>query len=303
MNPASRRARRHALHALCCVAIVWIVPVTALVPSVVYAQRTRGSSDTAERVYVVRGGDTLLRIAQRLGVAPRDLAARNGLSPPYRLSVGRRLRLPDGVAPEVLRRLPRRDAEQARGGESDTDPAGGDGASRHRAGMVTLMRARDDAELTTNFAAAASNLRLRVERFLRARDGRRHLVHPRIVRFFRALSDRFSGRTIVVLSGYRPRRRGAPLDRHAQGYAVDLRVEGAPLRAVWEFCQQVSAMGCGLYVRDNYVHVDARSEAEAWRGGPRRRGQEPSELDPDRDEDPAEVRADAAPEDSGAREH
>ncbi|MEZ4406332.1 MAG: LysM peptidoglycan-binding domain-containing protein [Polyangiales bacterium] len=276
-----------------------LLAALALAPTTALAQRPPSTARvTGARVYVVRSGDTLLRVANRLGVPPRELAARNGIAPPYRLTVGRRLRLPDGVSPEVLRTLPLRDAPA-----SSTTSTSGDAApaERHRAGFVTLLRARDEAELSTNFAAAMPNLRLRVERFLRARDGRQHHVHPRVMRFLQSLSDRFNGRRIVVLSGYRPRARGAPLDRHAQGYAVDLRVEGAPLRAVWEFCQQVRGMGCGLYTGANYVHVDARNDAEAWTGGPRRRGQEVPVVDPDRYEDPAVVRDDARPDDAPTR--
>ncbi len=277
---------------------VTLLTALSLAPAAALAQRLPSSREAAPRVYVVRAGDTLLRVAGRLGVAPRELAARNGIAPPYRLAVGRRLRLPDGVSPEVLRTLPLRDAPAA-----DATSTSGDAAptERRRAGFVTMVRARDEAELATNFAAAMPNLRLRVERFLRARDGRQHLVHPRVMRFLQSLSDRFNGRRIVVLSGFRPRARGAPLDRHAQGYAVDLRVEGAPLRAVWEFCQQARGMGCGLYAGGNYVHVDARDDAEAWTGGPRRRGQEVPVIDPDRYEDPAVVREDARPDDAPSR--
>lgn len=242
----------------------------------------------APRVYVVQPGDTLLRIANRLGVEPRDLAARNGVPRPYTLRLGQRLRLPPGVRPEVLQALPPRDQATRPG---NTEMA-------HRPGVVSLVRLRDQGELTTNFGAAAPNLRARVERFLRARDNRQHIVHPRMLRVLQQMSDHFGGRRILVLSGYRPSRAGRPVSRHGLGQAFDARVEGAPLRDVWAWCQTLPNMGCGIFPRQNYVHLDVRTAPEQWDVSarrPRRNADESRQLDPDPDEDPAEVEADATP--------
>lgn len=245
----------------------------------------RAPVDPPVRVYVVQPGDTLLRVANRLGVPPRELAARNSLPRPYTLNVGQRLRLPTGVRAEVLATLPTRD--EASGASS---PQG-----THRAGFVTMVRARDQQELSTNFAAAAPNLRVRVERFLRARDNRQHMVHPRLMRTLQLMSDRFGGRRIVLLSGYRPAHAGEPVSRHSLGQAVDVRVEGIALRDVWQYCQTLDNMGCGLFPRQDYVHIDVRTAPEAWqRDGRRNAARQPArQLDPDPDEDPAVVTAEA----------
>jgi uncharacterized protein YcbK (DUF882 family) len=258
-------------------------------PALCHAQ-----TDETERVYVVRAGDTISRIAARLGVSPRALAARNYLTPPYRLRIGRRLRLPDGVDPNVARRLPTR-AQLAAGNNTTTVSPGENAHASHRAGFVTLVRARDGAVLATNFTTGTRSLRMRVERFLRFRDGSRHLIHPRLLRHLAALSDHFGGRRIVVLSGFRPHLRDSVLPRgtHSRGYAVDLRVEDASLAAVHAFCTTLRGAGCGLYPRANFVHLDVRAEAAAWTDGSgpgdrraRRRGAE---------ESVAEVMDDAAP--------
>ncbi len=253
-----------------------------VVPSRALAQRT--PPDPATRVYVVQPGDTLLRVANRLGVAPRELAARNYLQRPYALTVGRRLRLPDGVTPEVLATLPTRDEAV------NTDS----GSGAHRPGFVSLTRLRDNAQIATNFSANSPTLRTRVARFLRARDGREHLIHPRLMRTLQVMSDRYGGRVISVLSGYRPPRAGASASHHNRGEAVDIRVEGVALRDVWTFCQSLRNLGCGLYARGNYLHLDVRAEALAWQGPPRRGASQGSTLDPDPDEDPAVVAEDAA---------
>jgi len=222
--------------------------------------RSRAPLSARDRVYVVRTGDSLPRVASRLQVPVRELAALNSLRPPYPLAVGRRLRLPEGVPQEVLRTLPTRE-------EVSTDAEGG----AHRPGRVTLVRARDGAELTTNFNAGGAALRTRVERWLQSRVGATHLIHPRLVQVFPTISNRFGGRRITVLSGYRPHRGGRdePRNRHALGYAVDLRVEGVALRTVWEFCRSIADVGCGLSTRGNFVHIDVRTEAASWTVGAR----------------------------------
>jgi membrane-bound lytic murein transglycosylase D len=52
----------------------------------------------APRTYTVRSGDTLYSIAQRHGVTPAAIAARNGLRNRHKLSVGQRLELPPEAA-------------------------------------------------------------------------------------------------------------------------------------------------------------------------------------------------------------
>lgn len=265
------------------VVVVASLLLSLLTPSVARAQRTPPPPDPATRVYVVQPGDTLLRVANRLGVEPRDLAARNSLPRPYTLTVGRRLRLPPGVTPAVLATLPTRDEA------SNADS----GQGAHRAGFVSMTRLRDGAQIATSFAANSASLRTRVARFLRARDNREHIIHPRLMRTLQVMSDRYGGRVIEVLSGYRPARAGVPISHHSRGEAVDLRVEGVALRDVWTFCQSLRNLGCGLYTRGNYVHLDVRPEALAWQGPPRRGATQGSSLDPDPDEDPAVVAADA----------
>lgn len=229
-------------------------------------QEARALARASDHVYIVRPGDTLGRVAGLLQVSPRDLAGVNGLRAPYAMRVGQRLRLPQEVPQEVLRSLPLRG--ELRSIDADT------GASRaHRAGMVHLVRLRDDAALTINFTANPRNLRVRVEQMLRARNGLMRVAHPRLLRLFPTLSDRFGGRRIVVLSGYRPHHRAlGPLpNRHAQGYAVDLRVEGVPTSQVFAFCRTLTNMGCGYSLRADYVHIDVRPTSEHWsyraRGG------------------------------------
>jgi uncharacterized protein YcbK (DUF882 family) len=253
-----------------------------------------------DRVYVVQQSDTVSRIAARLQVPVRAVIERNHLEPPFRLRVGRRLRLPDGVPAEVLRTLPRRDdpnadvatadANEARGGRSDDDAAS-------RRGVVTLVRRRDDAELTTRFDNPSQSFRNRIERFLRYRDGSRHGIHPRLLRQLAAVSAHFDGRPIIVLSGFRPQswRRRGPRTRHSQGYAVDIRIDGVNVRELFQYCESLENMGCGLYPRARFVHMDVRLESVSWQDDSTPGSRHATESVPDSDETVAEVMADAAP--------
>jgi uncharacterized protein YcbK (DUF882 family) len=252
----------------------------------VYAQRSSPAPvQTSDRVYVVRPGDSLQAIASRLQVAPRELIARNGLAPPFTLRVGRRLRLPDGVPQEILRGLPTRSEVTA----------GSDGSgSGHRPGVVTLVRQRDGAEITTNFNAAGSAPRLRLERWAQARNGAQRVMHPRLRQVLATLSDRFGGRRIVILSGYRPHRGGrdALQNHHAMGSALDLRVEGIASRQVFEFCQSLPRVGCGFAPSANFVHLDLRAEAAHWTVTGRTGSRGDNNIPPE--DDVAQVLADAA---------
>ncbi len=271
----------------------WVTCVGALVlacvlPASALAQHHGAAAAPADdHVYVVRSGDTLSSVAEHLGVEPMALAARNYLTRPFSLRIGRRLRVPAGVAADVLRRLPTRSALDARSG------GGGDAGGAH---VVTLVRARDQGVLETNLRAATPALRVRMERFLRYRDGSRHIVHPRLIHVLADIGDHFEGHRIVVLSGFRPvlRNRSAPRSRHSQGYAVDLRVEGVSLAALQTYCSSLENLGCGLYARGRYVHVDVRRESDDWMGG-RTVSPRDAATDPDHAERIEDVLTDAAP--------
>lgn len=271
--------------------VITLCLIALALPARAQNRRRAEPVDASPRVYVVRPGDNLRRIATFLQVPLAELAARNSLRPPYPLRVGRRLRLPTGVAEEVLRQLPSMDELRAGGTSND------DGSQRlHRSGVVTLVRARDQREMTANFNANTPSLRPRVERALAARSGAVHMVHPRLVQLLPQIADRFGGRRIIVLSGYRLHARGRAEERtrHAQGMAADLRVEGVPARQLYQFCQTLGNVGCGHSPRGDYVHLDVRPTPLHWvytaRSG------SAGDPNPTPEDDVAAVLAEAAPE-------
>jgi uncharacterized protein YcbK (DUF882 family) len=268
-----------------------IVSLAAALPLVgVLFARVGYAQDAGDHVYVVAHGDSISTIAQHLGVTTRVLAERNHLQPPFALRVGRRLRLPDSVDAAVLRTLPWRDGaaptngssssssrsdhSSARGGSSvASSPSSSRGHGRSRdwgrprsPGTVRFVREYNDERLTLNLRRMTPHARRRMENFLRFTDGRHHPMNPRLLRQIAIVSDHFGGRTLHVVSGFRPFRRGqyTAHSNHNIGSAMDFRIEGVSNRALRDFCRTLPQTGCGFYPRSVFVHMDVREESATW---------------------------------------
>jgi uncharacterized protein YcbK (DUF882 family) len=74
------------------------------------------------------------------------------------------------------------------------------------------------------------------------------------------VSDMFGGRTIRVVSGYRPGHRS----KHAHGQALDFFIDGVPNWAVRDYCQTLGSVGVGYYPNSYHVHLDVRERLTTW---------------------------------------
>ena len=70
-----------------------------------------------------------------------------------------------------------------------------------------------------------------------------------------SISDHFPGRTITLVSGYRPMSKGSP---HSAGKAFDIRIDGVTNEVLVDFCKTLKDTGCGYYPNSYFVHVDVR---------------------------------------------
>jgi hypothetical protein len=70
-----------------------------------------------------------------------------------------------------------------------------------------------------------------------------------------AVADRFPGKTITLVSGYRPASKGS---LHASAQAFDIRVDGVTNETLVAFCKTMKDTGCGYYPNSFFVHVDVR---------------------------------------------
>ncbi|MBX3706581.1 MAG: peptidoglycan DD-metalloendopeptidase family protein [Pseudomonadales bacterium] len=74
-------------------------PRATVAPGVPAATARDGGVAALPEIHVVQAGDTLYGIAWRYGIDYRELAAKNGISAPYRIAVGQQLRIaPPGQA-------------------------------------------------------------------------------------------------------------------------------------------------------------------------------------------------------------
>jgi hypothetical protein len=71
-----------------------------------------------------------------------------------------------------------------------------------------------------------------------------------------AIAHRFPGRSISLVSGYRPQSRGS---QHQAGRALDLRVAGVGNEELVAFCKTLADTGCGYYPNSSFVHFDVRA--------------------------------------------
>ena len=218
-------------------------------------------------VVYVRSGDTLSKIARKHKVDTSSLAKANRLRSSAKLRVGQRLLLPG------YRRSGRGKKSYAKRAE--------------RPGVVSFYRIATNERMKLRMMDNQGHLRSgavkRLARLLRSRrTGRVRSPHPRLVRLLVRVSNHFGGRTIRIVSGYRPAKGYTKhTSKHTRGRAVDFRVEGVPNAAVRDYCLGFANVGVGYYPRSVFVHLDVRDKPAAW-VDVSRPGRRPRYVDPAR---------------------
>ena len=93
-------------------------------------------------------------------------------------------------------------------------------------------------------------------------------VHRGLLLRLQKVANRYPGRDIEVVSGYRPDARKTSRHHHAR--ALDLRVAGVPRERLVAFLRQLDDTGVGYYPNSVFVHMDVREDKGFWvdRSGP-----------------------------------
>lgn len=138
-----------------------------------------------------------------------------------------------------------------------------------RPGHVTLIRYGEKfrGQLVASNGKVIAKASQRVDRLLRSlRTGKMAKIDRRLLRLLADVSDHFGGRTIVIVSGFRPYspKQYTRNSRHNHGQAVDFKVTGVPTDAVFEYCRQLDEVGCGYYPNSGFVHLDVRERNTEW---------------------------------------
>ena len=82
-------------------------------------------------------------------------------------------------------------------------------------------------------------------------------VDPGLVTRLFLIAHAFPGKSLSIVSGYRPSSRGS---LHQTARAVDVRVEGIGDAELVAFCKTIPDTGCGYYPNSSFVHVDVRAK-------------------------------------------
>lgn len=105
-------------------------------------------------------------------------------------------------------------------------------------------------------------------RFFRCRrTGKRKAMAPGVLAMLVDIARTYPGHVIEIVSGVRAKPYGAKGSKHFVGRAIDLRVEGVPLREVRDHMwREHRAVGVGFYPHEGFIHVDHRPTQDdtAW---------------------------------------
>lgn len=101
------------------------------------------------------------------------------------------------------------------------------------------------------------------------------LLVPGVLRLHEGLAERlqkvaahFPGKTLEIVSGYRPEARET--SRHHHGQALDFRVQGVSREKLRDLLRTLPDTGVGYYPNSSFVHMDVREGKGYWvdRSGP-----------------------------------
>lgn len=93
-------------------------------------------------------------------------------------------------------------------------------------------------------------------------------VHPGLLTRLQKVADKFPGRQLEIVSGYRPDARVS--SRHHHAHALDFRVAGVNNERLRDFLRSFEQTGVGYYPNSSFVHMDVRDDKGYWvdRSGP-----------------------------------
>lgn len=256
----------------------------------------------ADVVHVVGKGQTLVAIAKRYRTTPEAIRAANGLRERQLIHPGLELTIPGVAAPtppkgkekgaekdkakglkpkgkdkeKDAEKEPASKAKGAKGKEAKgarsaakSAPASASYAARpKKPGFVTMMRGAEKltAQVLTKGQLNRASLPGLTKILRHVASDSKKAVDPRLAYLIGLVSDHFGGRTIHVVSGYRPysKKQYTPHSNHNHGRAMDFSVDGVPNTVVRDYCRTLRDAGVGYYPNSTFVHLDVRTGKAYW---------------------------------------
>jgi uncharacterized protein YcbK (DUF882 family) len=96
--------------------------------------------------------------------------------------------------------------------------------------------------------------------------GAKLAIDPRLAALVGQVSEHFGGKTIHVVSGFRPYTPAQYTlhSNHNAGRAMDFTVEGVPNTVLRDYCRTFRDAGVGYYPNSTFVHLDVRTGKAYW---------------------------------------
>ena len=88
-------------------------------------------------------------------------------------------------------------------------------------------------------------------------------INPRLIRLIAKVSDKFGGRPLRVVSGFR-KKSFVDDSRHRHGRAIDFHIPGVPNEALRDYLLTLDRVGVGYYPNSTFVHFDVRRNKTYW---------------------------------------
>ncbi|MCU0663388.1 MAG: LysM peptidoglycan-binding domain-containing protein [Myxococcota bacterium] len=219
---------------------------------IVIPDELRGGS----RGHVVKLGDTLVRIAKRYKVSVKGIQEVNKLGDAESLTIGRTLLIP---------------------GSEMFCTIGTVQGKLHAPVHIVRWRTGQSARLYLTSKGGGVNQKARKvlselaaprlrpgAKGKKARKPQLKLLHPRLVQLLSRVAERYPGRAIQIISGHRPNRTKQHRSKHAQGRALDFRVDGVNNHELYAFIRSLPKTGTGYYPNSMFVHLDVRDQSVTW---------------------------------------
>jgi uncharacterized protein YcbK (DUF882 family) len=236
-------------------------------------------SEPEEKIHVVSEGQTIARIAKRYKVDLQALREANDLTPGSKLHLGQKLVIPSD---DVERPAKNQRAKAGQGGEGDRDREDSEPEDRRKHKGKAPSTTSDDEEVKPGFVRlvhgdeswegqvlprkggkVTSKAQQAFTRLLAPQSGKTHTIQARLIALVAAVSDHFGGKTIEVVSGFRPGT-GKKQSKHNTGSAIDFHIRGVSNTELRDFCKTLKKVGVGYYPNSSFVHLDVRDVSTTW---------------------------------------
>ncbi len=202
--------------------------------------------------HTVQDGQSLWIIARAYNVAGDKIAKANGIDKTKPLSTGDEILIPRASAPVPVRVK---------------------GYTVQPIHFVALWNNRAE---TLKLISNAGKINPRSRKIISEMSGERinagkskkgkpvKLLHPRLIHMLQRVAERYPGKTLELVSGYRPRKEGKRESMHNLGRAIDFRVKGVDRKELFNFIKELPKAGAGYYPNSVFVHMDTRDRSTFW---------------------------------------